>query len=291
MIAIPSFDGAALHAPDGSWKRWGDLLQRRCGLALRDAQLPVLAEIIETRRNARGLASDDDYYDLLAADAEDEAEWIELVDRLVSHETSFFRHPASFDALRHSILPELRRRTDRGHIMLGCAGCSTGEEAYSMAMVAMDECTRGREFIVWGSDISRRSIDAARTGRYTERAIARVPAEFRQYVKPAPALPRYHEIVDAIRGRVRFLAANLYAAGGVFLTYDVIFCQNVLIYFAPAAVRRLMSWLAARLTDGGFLLLGPGEAPLACPAGLEAVNLPGVRAFRRVGRNLREVRP
>jgi type IV pilus assembly protein PilK len=291
MIAIPSFDDAALPMPDQSWKRWSDLLQRRCGLALRDAQLSVLAGIIEARKKARGLVSDDDYFYLLATEAEGEAEWVEVVDRLVSHETSFFRHAASFDALRHSLLPELRRRSDRGHVTLCCAGCSTGEEAYSMAMVAMDERAREREFIVWGSDISRRSIEAARTARYTERAVARVPAEFRQYFRRAPGHPPAYDVVDEVRGRVRFLAVNLFGSGGVFLNYDVIFCQNVLIYFAPAAVPRLISLLAARLTDGGFLVLGPGEAPLECPAGLEVANFPGVRAFRRVGWNLREVRP
>lgn len=293
MITIPSFDEATPLPPDGAWRRWTDLLVRRCGLALRDSQVRALAEIVEARRRSRGLASDADYYEVLASEAEGELEWVEIVERLVSHETSFFRHPPSFDALRTTILPELRRRADANgqHVSLCCAGCSTGEEAYSMAMVAMDECARGREFIVWGSDISRRAIDTARAARYGERAVARVPPEFRQYLKAVRGAARQYEIADELRKRVRFLAVNLYASGGVFLNYDVIFCQNVLIYFAPAAVPRLMSLLAARLTAGGYLVLGPGEAPLESPEGLDPVNLAGVRAFRRtVGRYGREVR-
>ena len=160
-----------------------------------------------------------------------------------------------------------------------------------MSMIAMDECARGREFIVWGSDISRRAIDVARKGRYPEKAMATIPATYRQqhFRSAASNGTRHYEVTDDLRKRVRFLAVNLYASGGVFLNYDVIFCQNVLIYFAPQAVPRLVSLLGARLTPGGFLVLGPGEAPLECPAGLEPQNLPGVRAFRRISA-AREVR-
>jgi chemotaxis methyl-accepting protein methylase len=90
---------------------------------------------------------------------------------------------------------------------------------------------------------------------------------------------------------VRFVAMNLYPACDVFSTYDVIFCHNVLIYFASAVVPDLVARLGARLAPGGWLLPGPGEAPVECPAGLEPVSAGGVRAFRRVGRMAPEVRP
>jgi chemotaxis methyl-accepting protein methylase len=294
MISIPSFDGAGTPPPDAVWKPWADLLMQRCGLALREPQIPALVEIVKARRGARGLTSDAAYYELLASEAEGETEWIEVVDRLVSHETSFFRHPPSFDALRTAIMPELRKRPEAAgqYLSLCSAGCSTGEEAYSMAMIAMEECARGREFIVWGSDISRRAIDAARKGRYSEKALSAVPAPYRQqhFRSAASNGTRQFDIADDVRRRVRFLAVNLYASGGVFLNYDVIFCQNVLIYFAPQAVPRLVSLLGARLTPGGYLVLGPGEAPLECPAGLEPQTLTGVRAFRRTAVAAREVR-
>lgn len=295
MIAIRSFDGAGTPPPDDVWKPWADLLMQRCGLALREPQIPALVEIVRARRAARGLTTDSAYFELLSSEAEGETEWIEVVDRLVSHETSFFRHTPSFEALRTSILPELRKRPEAvgQHLSMCSAGCSTGEEAYSMAMIAMEECARGREFIVWGSDISRRAVDAARKGRYSEKSVSAVPAQYRQqYLRAAASNgTRHFDVSDDIRKRVRFLAINLYAAGGVFLNYDVIFCQNVLIYFAPAAVPRLVALLGARLTPGGYLVLGPGEAPLECPVGLEPQNLPGVRAFRRtVSTAAREVR-
>ena len=90
---------------------------------------------------------------------------------------------------------------------------------------------------------------------------------------------------------MRFVATNLYPACGVFLSYDVIFCHNVLIYLAPAAIPHFVAALAARLNVGGYLLLGPGEAPVHCPGGLEVVHINGVRAFRRAGRVVHEGRP
>ena len=141
-------------------------------------------------------------------------------------------------------------------------------------------------------DVALIGVGLIKFGRYPEKTVAAVPASLRQqhFRSVASNGTRSYDIADDVRKRVRFLAVNLYASGGVFLNYDVIFCQNVLIYFAPQAVPRLVSLLGARLTPGGYLVLGPGEAPLECPAGLEPQSLPGVRAFRRTTSAAREVR-
>ncbi len=287
MIGFPT------PADTESCRPWGDLLLRHCGLALREPQLSALAGLVPARMRARGLASCDEYYELLEEESKGGSEWTELIDQLISHETSFFRHPPSFEALRTHILPELRRRPDIGRNLLSLwsAGCSTGEEAYSLAMTAMSDPAFGGEFLVWGADISRRTVEAARNGRYSEKAVSAIPAEYRrQFVRAAGGGGAWGIDPELCR-RVRFLAINLYSACDIFLNHDVIFCQNVLIYFAPPAVTPFVAMLGSRLTPGGYLLLGPGEAPFECPAGLEPVALPGVRAFRRVGRVSREVRP
>ncbi len=282
---------APLAAP-GARAPWSDLILRRCGLAVRDAQVPVLAETLQGRMQALGITSCARYFEILEAEDEAGTEWTELVERLVSHETSFFRHPESFEALRTRVLPELRRRPDlgAGQLHLCSAGCSTGEEAYSIAMVAMAEPSVAGDFTVWGTDISRRSIETARHGQYGARAASAVPGLYRRFVCPVNGGAGPWHVAAELRDRTRFVSANLFASSGVFVNYDVIVCQNVLIYFAPSAVPRLISLLAARLTPGGYLMLGPGEAPAEYAPGLEPVNLKGVRAFRRIGRTLREVR-
>jgi chemotaxis methyl-accepting protein methylase len=274
---------------------WYELILRRCGLAFRTAKLPDVMAIVRDQTKVRGLLNESAYYQLLSKSSDSGNEWDALIERLINHETSFFRHPPSFDALRQHILPELLDGRARGsRLNIYSAGCSTGQEAYSLAMVAMDDEALNGEFTVWGGDISRLAVDVARRGRYGPRAIASIPAEFRQrFVRPVggqePAAE--YEFTNDLRQRVRFMTTNLVDADGFSATHDIIFCHNVLIYFSPAAVSQAVTFLASRLTLGGYLLLGPGEAPSERPVGLVPVTINGVRGFQRRGaRAANEVR-
>lgn len=262
---------------------WSELILRRCGLAFRHVRTPDVIGTVHAQMRARGIANEAVYYQLLAGAADGSAEWDALVERLTNHETSFFRHPPSFDALRAQILPELRdTRPGGGRLSIWSAGCSTGQEAYSLAMVAMGDGGLKDEFMVWGTDISHDSIKVARRGRFGHRAIAAIPEHYRQkFLRRVEEPGNEHEVVEPLRQRVRFMAMNLVEASGFRASYDIIFCHNVLIYFAPEAVTRVVTRLAASLTLGGYLLLGPGEAPSDRPPGLEPVSVNGVRAFQR----------
>jgi type IV pilus assembly protein PilK len=261
---------------------WYELILRRCGLTFRSAQLPGVMSVVREQAKARSLTSEG-YYQLLSKPGENAAEWETLIERLINHETSFFRHPPSFDALQRHILPELRDARPRGgKLNLWSAGCSTGQEAYSLAMVAMDDEALKGDFTVWGGDISRYAIDIARRGRYGPRAVATVRPDYRQrFLRAVNDASTEYEVVDELRQRTRFMAANLVGNDSFSVSYDVIFCHNVLIYFSPTAVTQAVAFLASRLTLGGYLLLGPGEAPSERPAGLVQVSVNGVRAFQR----------
>jgi chemotaxis methyl-accepting protein methylase len=274
---------------------WYDLILRRCGLAFRHARLPDVIETVREQMRARGIESEAAYYELLGKSSDATADWDALMERLLNHETSFFRHPPSFEALRTHILPELhdaRVRASGGRLNMWSAGCSTGQEAYSLAMLAMADDTLKGDFTVWGGDISRAAIECARRGRYGRRAAATVPDDYRQrFLRPIGTGPRAeYEIAEELRQRVRFMAMNLVAGDAFGANHDVIFCHNVLIYFAPSAVTQAVALLASRLTLGGYLLLGPGEAPTERPRGLDVVNINGVRALQRRGARPIEVR-
>ena len=272
---------------------WYDLILRRCGLAFRNARLPDVMGIVRDQTRVRGLVNEGAYYQLLSKSADSAAEWDALIERLINHETSFFRHPPSFEALKRSILPELRDARSRGgRLNLWSAGCSTGQEAYSLAMLAMDDEALKGEFTVWGGDISRYAIDVARRGRYGPRAVATIPSDYRErFLHDVGSEPAAEfEIAGELRQRVRFMTTNLVGTDGFSATHDVIFCHNVLIYFSPAAVTQAVAFLASRLTLGGYLLLGPGEAPNERPAGLVPVTMNGVRAFKRASARPIEVR-
>src|SRR5262252_7725991 len=271
-------------------QHWYDLILRRCGLTFRSAQLAGVMGFVREQAKARGLTNEA-YFQMLSKPAESAGEWEALIERLINHETSFFRHPPSFDALQRHILPELREtRLRGGKLNLWSAGCSTGQEAYSLAMVAMDDEALKGDFTVWGSDISRYAIEVARRGRYGRRAVASVRPEVQRFLRSLNAVTPEYDIIEELRQRTRFMVANLVANDNFSVSYDVIFCHNVLIYFSPAAVTHAVAFLASRLTLGGYLLLGPGEAPNERPLGLVPVTVNGVRAFQRRSSRSTEVR-
>ena len=267
-------------------RHWYDLIVRRCGLMFRHVRTAEVMGLVHDQMRVEGAASEAAYYQLLAGESGNASEWDALIERLTNHETSFFRHPPSFEALRLHILPELRTTRPPGARLSFCsAGCSTGQEAYSLAMLASDEAGPRGSFSVWGSDISHQAIRIARLGRYGPRAVATIPDSYRQrFLRLAGEdAGGEYEIVDHLRDRVRFMAMNLIEGGGFRPRHDVIFCQNVLIYFSPDAVTRAVGWLASCLAPGGYLVLGPGEAPHDRPPGLEPVVANGVRVFQRKG--------
>ena len=269
---------------------WSDLIVRRCGLTFRHIRLPEVIDILHQQMRARGIASETAYYELLSASGAANGEWDALVERLTNHETSFFRHPPSFDALRLHILPELRATRPGARLSLWSAGCSTGQEAYSLAMCAIADNPNG-QFTVWGSDISHQAIKLARQARFGPRAITTIPENYRQRYLADVAGAAEFTIVDELRQRVRFMTTNLVEPDGFRASHDVVFCHNVLIYFSPAAVTQAVARLAASVALGGYLLLGPGEAPHDRPAGLETVSVNGVRAFQRRSARPAEVKP
>ncbi len=287
--------GARPRTRDGIGPQdWCSLFLRRCGLTFRDAQVPAMLRLIDNQMRARGITDPAAYHTLLSDEREGGIEWNELLEGVLNHETSFFRHAASFDALRSIVLPDLLNQRVRGaYLSLWSAGCSTGQEPYSLAMLALAEEDVAGRFTVWGSDVSRRVIEIARRGRYLPRALAGLPPAYQQRFLREVRTERgvEFEVVDAVRERVRFMSINLLTATDFSPRHDVIFCHNVLIYFAPEAATRLLNALATRLRPGGYLLLGPGEGPGDQPLGLEPLHVPGVRGFRRTRQAGTERRP
>jgi chemotaxis protein methyltransferase CheR len=223
-----------------------------------------------------------------------------LLDLLLNRETGFFRHQPSFEALTGHVLPELlrdRRRPAAVPVTLWSAGCSSGQEAYSLAMAFLETTAGRRERAqVTGSDISPRALDRARQGRYRPFEVRCLPETcLSRYTRcGVDAVGPCYQVADAVRELVQFERFNLtdpdsYAVWG----QDVIFCQNVLIYFAPEDREAVVGHLAGRLNPGGYLFLGPAEAVGLRVAGLEPVRLDNALIYRRIGEgeNERLTRP
>jgi chemotaxis methyl-accepting protein methylase len=267
---------------------WRELIARRCNLFFTEGRLRLLNQSLHQRMVRLGLRSLLEYYDFVVFGPKGEAEWPELFNLLLNHETGFFRHPPSFDALKGHVLPRLiadNRRAPGTPIRLWSAGCSTGQEPYSLAIAFLDTAgRRGGQVQVRATDISPRALTRARSGRYRPFEVRSLPEETRtRYLhrleeKSGPVF----QVCKDVRRLVRFGRFNLnepdsYVDGN----QDVIFCQNVLIYFAPESRASIVSRLAERLNPGGYLFLGPAEAIGLRPAGLEPVRLENALIYRR----------
>ena len=213
------------------------------------------------RLRARGVQTYTDYACVLD---EDPGEYDKLFDDLTINVTGFFRDEAAFMALEEIALPALlhkNRETRRG-LRIWSAGCATGEEAYSIAMLLLelsggDICQS--EAAVLATDIDRRALGRAREGVFSPKALEGIrPSSRRRYFVAENGGFRAE---PAFRQMVTFEEHNL-ASDPPYLDVDLVVCRNVLIYFAPGLQTRVLKGFSEGLKDGGFLLLGRAEAPV-----------------------------
>lgn len=197
----------------------------------------------------------------------EDAGWAALIDAVTVQETRLFRHPTLLAAIEATVLPELRdtaRRQGRA-LRLVSAGCATGEEAYTLAILGRAGGS-GRErslpLDVLGVDLSRPALAAARAAEYgmaTPDPARDVPAHHRSMLEPCGPVLRPH---PAVRAAVRFARANLVEPpAGLLDGADLIMCRNVLIYLEPPARAAVVAALTRALRPGGALVLGPTDSP------------------------------
>jgi chemotaxis protein methyltransferase CheR len=210
------------------------------------------------------------YVERMIAASPRDRDWIDFVERMLVHETYFFRHTAQLDLLRDDILPRLdaqRREAGRPMLMVWIAGCSTGEEAWTMAFLAH---ARGAGIFgeavpvsILATDLSETSLATARQGVYDRLhgldSFRAIPLWAAAYFGPGRGTSAWI-VPETLRGSVRFQRHNVLDPPPV-ASADLILCRNMLIYFDEAANRRAQENLVSALRPGGVLVLGPADAP------------------------------
>ncbi len=196
-----------------------------------------------------------------------------LIEHSAVLETAFWRHPEQLEAVGRVVSAR------PGPARIWSAGCSTGEEPYSVAIALLEAGRRGRGDAILATDVSARALEAARVATYRDRALRRLPPEIaRRWLEPGPI----RRVAPDVRGLVTFERHNLVrdpppAAG----SFDVVLCRNVLIYFAPETAAAVLYRLVGALVPGGVLVLGPVELPLARALELEWVQDGRATVLRR----------
>lgn len=210
-----------------------------------------------------------------------------LVDCLAIRETYFFRDPRLFAQLAAEVLEPLieSRRSTTRHLRLWSAGCATGEEPYSLAMLVASLLPQWRDWniSILGTDLNAAALERARAGSYGPWSVrGGVPELARPYLRPRPG--GRHEVDEGLRRIIRFEALNLVTTGDFppsARSMDLVVCRNVLMYFAPHRRASVLRRLCDAVTDDGWLVTNPVEVPAAGVAGMTVVISRGLVALRR----------
>jgi chemotaxis protein methyltransferase CheR len=183
-----------------------------------------------------------------------------VTEALANTETSFFRDRAPFQQFREQILPELAMRRGDAPIRIWSAACSTGQEAYSLAMILDDEASKypGLKIELFGSDLSERCLEKAQSGLYTQFEVQR-GLPIRLLVRHFEKADETWSLSPRIRQSVRWRRINLLADLSGLGAFDVIFCRNVVSSFDRASAGRVLEQLAGALPEDGVLMLGIEE--------------------------------
>lgn len=240
-----------------------DCIYDYCGIHFDEGSRYLLEKRLARRLGALGIPTFHEYYLYLNSFRSRDQEFMDIMDILTTNETYFFRESAQLKAFSEEVIPELinrkRQRGDRT-LRIWSAGCSTGEEAYTIAMLLRaNRELAGWNVEIFGTDISQRVLEQARRAVYGK-ASFRVTDEacIRQYFAEQDGGLR---VCDGIRSQVTFSRLNLYDLDRSRMPgrMDVIFCRNVIIYFDLAAKKRVVESFHGSLVEGGFLLLGHSE--------------------------------
>jgi len=185
----------------------------------------------------------------------------EVVEALLNNETYFFRDKPTFDQIPENILPEIAARRERSRrISIWCAGCSTGQEVHSLAMMFEDQkdLWEGWDIDILGTDVSHKVIRTARTGLYSQFEVQR-GLGVAQMLRHFEETPDGWQIKDHVRQITRFQQHSVLTEPPERGRFDLILCRNVLLYFDPATREKALRRLASAIASGGFLMLGAGE--------------------------------
>ena len=259
-------------------------LRERVGITIETPRW-LIEDYLRQRIAALGLADLKAYLDCLQHGVASRAEWLALIDLLTVKETRFFRQADAFALIADEISRRASVRALEPEIALWSVGCATGEELYSLGMVVDQQLRGAGSDVEWhgiGTDISFGAIASARSGVYSARQTMEVPLPCRRAYLQQSGEDQYR-VADGIRDRVNFFHSNLLHIGSApFAMFDVVFCQNVLIYFDRATRLGILDELLARTRSDGLLVLGAGEDIGWSADGAERIARCGVTAFKKL---------
>lgn len=274
------------HVPltDEEFRLWGEWLVERFGLHFGPEKREMLRARLEPRRAATGAESFEALLFGLKFGPDRAHERERLIPHLTNNETYFFRERGALDVVRDEVLPWAREQAGRaGEVRLLSAACATGEEAYTLAILARESgVVPPPPLRVTGVDLDPRALERARAGTYGEHSFRGVEAGFRERHFAARGGAEW-EVLPETREGVEFRAANLVEPDSLrgLPPQHLILCRNVMIYFDEDGTRRAAETLYDALAPGGWLFLGAAETLRRVPTRFRVERRPGAVFYRR----------
>lgn len=264
-----------------------DFIYEQSGIFFADTKKDQLASRLALRLKANNIADYEKYYYLLKYDPHSAKELRALFDSVTTNETSFFRSPPQIQAFQEKVLPEIlehkERQGDRT-VRLWSAGCSTGEEPYTMGIVVRQVVgcdDRKWDVKIVASDISEKALRSAQAALYNEYSMRSVPPEIKQefFIQEGTS----YRVRDDVRSLVEIQFLNLNDARCVqaMKGFDVVFCRNVLIYLDDRARKRLVGQIYDSLNHGGYLFIGHSESLHNISRAFKLVHFEGALAYKK----------
>lgn len=258
-------DSSKQSVSDELFKLFADLIYKTAGIKLSVTKKSLLVSRLMKRLRQKGLNSFTEYYHRVK---EDEEEMVEMLNCISTNTTKFFREGHHFEYLEKNILPELFKNKQEKTIRIWSAGCSTGEEPYTIAITACEALNRersGLDIKILATDISTKVLHSAERGIYEQEQLPENIQidESRYFLKGTRGNKGKLRVKDFVKDLISFRRLNFKDTAYPFKKeFDVIFCRNVMIYFDEEMKKHVFERFYRHLSDGGYLFLGHSETML-----------------------------
>jgi len=272
-----------IELPDDVFRLLREQIYKRSGIWFNDSSKYLLQKRLSPRARELNFDSFQKYFYFLQYDPRADAEFDQIFDLVTTNETYFFREPAQLQAFIEEVIPEVLSRKTVKKIRIWSAGCSSGEEPYSIAML-LEEAGwyEHAAFEIFASDINQQVLQKARKGTYRENAFRATDGKLRgKYFTRQD--DNSWRVNDDVRNRVSFGRLNLYDEARVSLLghLDIVFCRNVIIYFDDSSKKVVVNNFYNRLTEGGYLLLGHSESLISLSAQFKLRHLKNDMVYQK----------
>ena len=251
------------------------LISTRLGIKMPPAKKTMLQSRLLRRAREMGMDNVHDYHRRFFSNPAEQADELEhLINLATTNKTDFFREPDHFEFLAQQVLPAWRNRSPSGPLKVWCAGCATGEEAYTLSMVLLEQQPRGAfDFSILATDVSTRVLEHAMAATYDEEHTAPIPQVLKKkyLLRGSGNSAGLVRLSPEVRSRVRFGHLNFLSPDyGIREKFDVIFFRNVMIYFDRPTQQQIVNRMCQILRPGGWLFTAHSESlhglvlPLDC---------------------------